>query len=121
KDAIGEKGWKAKADISTSDAWMITRDSMTWQRANEPFVCGPWDILLLPGGVKSIEKVRLDRNVIDTIQSHFYGGKIVGSICHGAQLLIEANLAFGHRISGYKSIATDIKNAGGTYVDGVVT
>jgi protease I len=44
-------------------------------------------------------------------------GRVILSICHGAQLLISAGLVRGRRISGYYSIKDDINNAGGTYVD----
>lgn len=75
------------------------------------------DILVLPGGVKAIEKLRLQKPLIDFISLHHDRGFPIASICHGAQLLISAGLCAGRRISGYYSIREDIENAGGTYVD----
>lgn len=121
KNPVGEMGWsRIKADFSTLNARMVAQDSMTWQRVNEPFVHGLWDILLLPGGVKSIERVRIDAPTIEIIKLHHAADKIIGSICHGAQNLIEAEVVSGRQISGYKSIRKDIINAGAEYVDGVV-
>ena len=75
------------------------------------------DLLVLPGGVKAIEKLRQHKPLIDHIAAHYARGGFVASICHGAQLLISAGLVRGREISGYYSIKDDITNAGGTYVD----
>ena len=75
------------------------------------------DLLVLPGGVKAIEKLRQSRPLINYIAAHHARGGAIASICHGAQLLISAKLCGGRRISGYYSIRDDIENAGGTYVD----
>lgn len=75
------------------------------------------DLLVLPGGVKAIEKLRQHRPLIRHIAAHHAEGRVIASICHGAQLLISAKLCSGRRISGYYSIRDDIENAGGTYVD----
>lgn len=117
QDAIGEKGWKAAADLSTKHAYEAALGFKTLMDRDNHFVFGLWDILLLPGGVKSIEKVRLDRPVIDIIKLHSIADRVIGSMCHGAQLLIEAGLVRNRNISGYYSIKTDIINAGGVYTD----
>lgn len=117
-DAIGEKGWKAKADISTWNAKScILGGVMSFVQIGKVRYSGLFDLLLLPGGVKSIEKVRLDRATIEIIQSHHKADKIIGFCCHGAQLAIEADLCRGRRVAGYFSIRKDIENAGGIYCD----
>lgn len=73
------------------------------------------DLLVLPGGVKAIEKLRQDRCLIDHIAIHHARGGVIASICHGAQLLISAGLCHGRNVSGYYSIRDDITNAGGIY------
>ena len=73
-----------------------------------------YDILILPGGAKAMEYLRQEQTVLNCI---FQCTKTIGSICHGAQLLISAGLVKGKRISGYYSIQDDITNAGGIYVD----
>jgi len=74
------------------------------------------DLVILPGGVKALEKVRQDKEVIDFLRE--YKG-VIGSICHGTQLLIEANLVDKKTVGGYYSIKTDVENAGGNFRDGV--
>lgn len=76
--------------------------------------CG---FLVLPGGVKGMEKLRQEKQVIDFITEWDKQGKTIASICHGSQLLISAKILKGRRCSGYYSIADDITNAGGVYVD----
>lgn len=76
---------------------------------------GEDDLLVLPGGVKAIEKLRQYRPLIRHIAAHHARGGFIASICHGAQLLISAKLCKGRYISGYYSIRDDIENAGAIY------
>lgn len=76
-----------------------------------------YDILVIPGGAKAMEHMRQDRQMLDFIAAFHASGRVIASICHGAQMLISAGLVRGRRISGYYSIKDDINNAGGTYVD----
>jgi protease I len=76
-----------------------------------------YDMLVLPGGVKSLEKLRLIPNVIKFITDWNAAGKCIVSTCHGAQLLISAKVVKGRNISGYYSLEDDINNAGATYVN----
>ena len=76
-----------------------------------------YDVLILPGGVKSMEKVRQNKNIIKFI-SEFYGqNKIIGCICSGAQLLISAKIIKDKKIAAYYSMQDDITNAGAIYTD----
>ena len=85
-DAIGEKGWRAKCSgYSTSGALVISQN----HKHNDRLAFnGLWDILILPGGVKSIEKVRQDKDTLEIIWLHHKANKIIATMCHGAQLLI---------------------------------
>ena len=74
-----------------------------------------WQVLILPGGARAMEYLRTNNLVIEAIQKCFENGAVIGSICHGAQLLISAGLVKGRTISGYYSIKDDIVNAGGTW------
>jgi protease I len=75
-----------------------------------------YDVLLLPGGVKSLEKVRQETGVLEFIREWDQSNKTIFSICNGAQLMISANILKGRKITGYYSIDIDIENAGATYV-----
>jgi protease I len=76
-----------------------------------------YDLLVIPGGVKALEKLRQQKNILSFINSFVASGKVVSSTCHGAQLMISAKVTEGRKISGYYSIADDINNSGATYVD----
>ena len=64
-----------------------------------------------------MEKIRQDEEVIKFISDFNAAGKVISSICHGAQLLITAKVVEGRKVSGYYSIKDDINNAGAEYVD----
>ena len=76
-----------------------------------------YDFLVLPGGVKSLEKLRQEENVLKFIRQWDADDKLIASTCHGAQLMISAKITEGREISGYYSIKDDINNSGATYVD----
>lgn len=76
-----------------------------------------FDLLILPGGAKAMEYLRQEPSVINFINK--FKGRI-GSICHGAQMLISAKRTKGLKISGYYSIKDDIENSGATYSSEVV-
>lgn len=79
-----------------------------------------FDLLVIPGGVKCLEKLRLEKNAVGFVQEWFKQDKNVMCICNGAQLLITADVLRGRKCSGYYSIEPDIRNAGAEYSRGVV-
>lgn len=76
-----------------------------------------YKILVLPGGVKAMEKVRQEKKIINFITDFDKQKKIIACICSGAQLLISAKVVKGRKIAGYYSMMDDIINAGGIYTD----
>jgi protease I len=76
-----------------------------------------YNILVIPGGVKALEKLRLQQPAVDFVKKWFEQDKMVFSICNGAQLLITADVLRGRKCSGYYSIQKDIENAGAEYVN----
>ena len=76
-----------------------------------------YDLLILPGGVKALEKLRQEKHAVSFVKNWGESGKTIASTCHGAQLLISAGLTKGKNISGYYSIKDDINNSGARYVD----
>jgi protease I len=76
-----------------------------------------FDALLLPGGTKNPDKLRMQENVVSAIRSFADAGKPVGAICHAPWLLIEADVVRGRTVTGWPSIRTDLRNAGGNVVD----
>lgn len=76
-----------------------------------------YDILVLPGGVKAMEKVRQNQNIIKFISDFNKKKKIIACICSGAQLLISAKIVKDRKIAGYYSMKDDLINAGAIYTD----
>ena len=76
-----------------------------------------YSILVIPGGVKAMEKVRQDKNIIDFITKFNEQKKLIACICSGAQLLISAKVVKNRKIAGYYSMKDDLINAGAIYTD----
>jgi len=78
---------------------------------------GDYDLLILPGGVKAMEKIRQDKRLIKFISDFHKLDKVIACICSGAQLLISAKIVKGKKIAGYYSMQDDLVNAGAIYTD----
>ncbi len=76
-----------------------------------------YNLLVLPGGVKAMEKIRLEKRLTKFISDFHNKGKFIACICSGVQLLISAKIVSGKKISGYYSLEDDINNAGAIYTD----
>ena len=76
-----------------------------------------YEVLVIPGGVKAMEKVRQNMGIIKFITEFDKEKKIIACICSGAQLLISAKVVKGRKISGYYSMKDDLINAGAIYTD----
>ena len=76
-----------------------------------------YDLLVIPGGVKAMEKVRQEKKIINFITKFDEQKKIIACICSGAQLLISAKVVKGKKIAGYYSMEDDLVNAGAIYTD----
>jgi protease I len=76
-----------------------------------------YDALLLPGGVKNPDTVRQIPEAVAFVRAFFEAGKPVAAICHGPQLLIEADVVRGRRLTSYPSVKTDLINAGANWTD----
>jgi protease I len=75
-----------------------------------------FDALLIPGGY-SPDKIRVDDTAVDFTRKFVQSGKPVFAICHAPQLLITADVLRGRKLTGYKSVIQDIKNAGAEFLD----
>jgi protease I len=78
---------------------------------------GDYDGLVLPGGVANPDQLRTDERALDFVREIFDAGKPVGVICHGPWTLVEADLVRGRKLTSWPSLKTDIRNAGGEWVD----
>ena len=77
---------------------------------------GDFDALVIPGG-HAPERMRMRHAMVDLTRDMAAAGKPVAAICHGPQLLISAEVLRGRTVTCWPSIAIDVRNAGGLYVD----
>jgi len=76
-----------------------------------------FDALVIPGGVKNPDTMRMDNDAVLFVRGFMEHDKPVAAICHGAWLLVEADAVRGRTLTSYPSLKTDIRNAGGSWVD----
>jgi protease I len=98
------------------DPGKTIRPDMTIDQAN----AGDFDALILPGGVRNPDQLRMNTKAIELIKSFARQGKPVAAICHGPWLLVEADLLRGRTATSWPSIRTDLRNAGANVVDQAV-
>lgn len=94
-----------RADMFTVDAVVADVDP------------GRYDALVLPGGVANPDLLRMDEHAVAFVGSFFSAGKPVAVICHGPWTLVEADVVRGRTLTSFPSLRTDIRNAGGSWVD----
>jgi protease I len=76
-----------------------------------------YQALVLPGGVANPDFLRMDEDAVRFVKSFVEEGKPIGVICHGPWTLVEADAVRGRKITSWPSLRTDIRNAGGNWVD----
>jgi protease I len=92
-------------------------DTFPVDRTVQDASAGDYDALVLPGGVANPDFLRMDDQAVSFARAFFEQGKPVGVICHGPWTLVEAGVLSGRKITSWPSLQTDIRNAGGTWVD----
>jgi protease I len=81
---------------------------------------GDFDALVLPGGVANPDALRQDQQAVALVKEFVASGKPVAAICHAPWMLVEADVVSGRRLTSWPSLKTDIRNAGGDWVDETV-
>jgi protease I len=76
-----------------------------------------FDALVIPGGVANPDKLRTNKDAVQLVRDFMEADKPVAAICHGPWLLVEADALRGRTITSWPSLETDVKNAGGAWVD----
>ncbi len=114
----------AKPDLIAPDAGTVQAfnhldkgSSPSVDRTLEDVRPEEYDAVVLPGGVANPDQLRTDRRAVRFLQGFFSEGKPVGVICHGPWTLVEADLVRGRTLTSWPSLQTDIRNAGGKWVD----
>jgi protease I len=76
-----------------------------------------YDALMIPGGVGNPDLMRGDENMVQFVRAFFEQAKPVAAICHGPWMLVEADVVRGRKVTSWPTLQTDIRNAGGTWVN----
>jgi protease I len=92
-------------------------DTFRVDRTVEEASADDYDALVIPGGVGNPDTMRMDENAVEFTRQFFEQGKPVGVICHGPWMLVEAGVVRGRKVTSWPSLRTDIRNAGGDWVD----
>ena len=123
KQAVEDAG--ATVDVvglQTGDAQTMNSDvnpgeTFTVEKTFSEVSADEYDGLIVPGGTVGADNLRADEEAVNFVHSFFEQAKPVGAICHGPWKLVEADVVKGRTLTSYPSLQTDIRNAGGNWVD----
>jgi protease I len=123
KKAVEEAG--ATVDvvgIETGDAQTMNSDvnpgeTFRVEKSFSEVSSEDYDALIVPGGTVGADNLRGSGGAVSFIRSFFEEGKPVGVICHGPWTIVEADVVHGRTLTSYPTLQTDIRNAGGEWVD----
>jgi len=101
------KGWKEK---NWGDEFKVDKSIDTAMSAD-------YDLLVLPGGVINSDSLRINESAVKFVSDFFEQGKPIAAICHAPWILIETGKLKGKRLTSYKTIKTDLVNAGADWKD----
>ncbi len=96
---------------------MDKADTHKVDKTVDEVMAADYDGLVLPGGVANPDKLRMNDRAVEFTRFFFERGLPVAAICHGPWTLVEADVVKGRTLTSYPSLQTDIRNAGGTWVD----
>jgi protease I len=108
--------------IETGDAQTMNSDvnpgeTFTVEKTFSEVSPDDYDALIVPGGTVGADTLRGNEQAVSFVRGFFEQGKPVGVICHGPWTLVEADVVRGRTLTSYPSLQTDIRNAGGNWVD----
>jgi len=108
--------------IETGEAQTMNSDvnpgeTFTVEKTFSEVSAEEYDGLVIPGGTVGADTLRAEADAVNFIHSFFEQAKPVGVICHGPWTLVEADVVNGRTLTSYPSLQTDIRNAGGEWVD----
>jgi protease I len=92
-------------------------DAFTVDRTVDDVDPDEYDVLVVPGGVGNPDRMRTEPAAVALVRSFVEQGKPTAVICHGPWMLVEADVVRGRRLTSWPSLKTDIRNAGGDWVD----
>jgi protease I len=104
-------------DVQTMNSDVNPGDTFTVEKTFSEVSADEYDGLVVPGGTVGADKLRGSDEAVSFVHSFFDQAKPVGVICHGPWMLVEADVVKGRTLTSYPTLQTDIRNAGGNWVD----
>ena len=104
-------------DAQTMNSDVNPGDTFTVEKTFSEVLADEYDGLVVPGGTVGADKLRGSDEAVSFVHSFFEQAKPVGVICHGPWTLVEADVVKGRTLTSYPTLRTDIRNAGGHWVD----
>jgi protease I len=104
-------------DAQTMNSDVNPGDTFTVEKTFSEVLADEYDGLVVPGGTVGADKLRGSDEAVSFVHSFFDQAKPVGVICHGPWTLVEADVVKGRTLTSYPTLRTDIRNAGGHWVD----
>ena len=104
-------------DAQTMNSDVNPGDTFTVEKTFSDVSADEYDGLIVPGGTVGADKLRGSDEAVSFVHSFFDQAKPVGVICHGPWMLVEADVVKGRTLTSYPTLKTDIRNAGGNWVD----
>jgi protease I len=104
-------------DAQTMNSDVNPGDTFTVEKTFSEVLADEFDGLVVPGGTVGADKLRGSDEAVSFVHSFFDQAKPVGVICHGPWTLVEADVVKGRTLTSYPTLRTDIRNAGGNWVD----
>ena len=123
KAAVEEAGGTVTVvSLGTDDAQSVNNDldpgaTFAVDKAITDVSAADFDALVIPGGAVGADKLRGSKDVVAFVRGFFTMGKPVAAICHAPWVLIEADEVEGRKLTSFPTLQTDIRNAGGSWVD----
>lgn len=122
KEHLEKQGWKVEI-VSPESGSIKAWSGKDWgkeytvDKKLSSASASDYHALVLPGGVINPDKLRTDENALEFVKNFFEQKKPVGAICHGPQVLIDAEVVEGRNLTSVQNISKDLKNAGAKWED----
>jgi protease I len=123
RDALRDAGAEVKIySTGTDPIQAVEGDTTPTQKVDvdgtlDDLDVGSVDAIVVPGGTVNADRIRVEERAQDIVRQAMADELPLAVICHGPWLLVSAGVAKGRRLTSYASLADDVRNAGGTWVD----
>ncbi|QEE50452.1 type 1 glutamine amidotransferase [Flavobacterium alkalisoli] len=122
KEYLEQQGWTAEI-VSPESGTIKSWTNGNWgkefnvDKTVDEVSSSDYHALVLPGGVINPDLLRRNEKAVNFVKDFFEEKKPVAAICHGPQMLIEAGVVDGRKLTSFKSVKTDLVNAGANWID----